>query len=374
MKENKQITDIKINNLWGLYNYHLKLKDDVTILIGKNGTGKSTLLNLLAATVKKKNHEENIDFDDVEISFSDGHKIKVNKTSFSFEKSTNSSKIDERNLNSLLKMINDLRDDIENKIYKNPDIQISNKKIDIDENIGFNKKENDIKNREIPNLIKFSTFDMELKNKQFLNTKDSENEEIKTELDLILYKLINDFKLYQLKIKNILEEENKSIEDEIKKLSSSSSSSDKELSLLKELVNKKENRKESIYENILNFKEILSNLFQDTNKSIDIDENNSIVFRIKDKKILPYNLSSGEKQILSILLTVLLTEENFCYLIMDEPEISLHVEWQSEFIDNLKKLNKNMQIIIATHSPAIVTKGWKNNIIKMKDVVSLNEY
>ena len=75
------------------------------------------------------------------------------------------------------------------------------------------------------------------------------------------------------------------------------------------------------------------------------------------------------KQMLVILLQVLLTENKFCLLLMDEPEISLHVQWQNQLIDNLRKLNSNMQIIISTHSPAIVSKGWKDKVIEMKNFI-----
>ena len=44
--------------------------------------------------------------------------------------------------------------------------------------------------------------------------------------------------------------------------------------------------------------------------------------------LYPYQLSSGEKQILVILLTVLVQDKRHGVLFMDEPEISLHVEWQ----------------------------------------------
>ncbi|PHO13764.1 ABC transporter ATP-binding protein, partial [Malaciobacter marinus] len=142
----------------------------------------------------------------------------------------------------------------------------------------------------------------------------------------------------------------------------------KELNLLKELVEEKRKKREEIFYYKEKFKNIIHNLFKDTNKEVFIDENNSINFKIDEENtITPYDLSSGEKQMLSILLRVLLTENKFCILMMDEPEMSLHVEWQNSMISNLRDLNSNMQIIISTHSPAIVTKGWKDKIIKIQD-------
>ena len=62
-------------------------------------------------------------------------------------------------------------------------------------------------------------------------------------------------------------------------------------------------------------------------------------------------LSSGEKQILLILTTVFLQEEKPNVLLMDEPEISLHIGWQDKLIEKLRLLNPQCQLILTTHSP-----------------------
>ena len=94
--------------------------------------------------------------------------------------------------------------------------------------------ENDM--RKLLELIKISTFDMEFKNKQ--NIKNNGSENISTELDLILYDLINDFKLYQLKLKNLVEKESDIIGYNIKNLSDETS----DLLMLKKLVQEKEKK------------------------------------------------------------------------------------------------------------------------------------
>ena len=82
----------------------------------------------------------------------------------------------------------------------------------------------------------------------------------------------------------------------------------------------------------------------------------------------PYLLSSGEKQMLVILLTVLV-EDNCPYvLFMDEPEVSLHVEWQKQLIDLIMELNPNVQIILTTHSPAVIMNGWLDNVTEVSDI------
>ena len=52
--------------------------------------------------------------------------------------------------------------------------------------------------------------------------------------------------------------------------------------------------------------------------------------------------SSGEKQMLVILLTVLVRNEEHCVLFMDEPEASLHIEWQQKLIGMIRGLNPNV--------------------------------
>lgn len=83
---------------------------------------------------------------------------------------------------------------------------------------------------------------------------------------------------------------------------------------------------------------------------------------------MPYQLSSGEKQILVILLTVLVEDNNPYVLFMDEPEVSLHVEWQKQLIDLIMELNPNVQIILTTHSPAVIMNGWLDSVTEVSDI------
>ena len=54
----------------------------------------------------------------------------------------------------------------------------------------------------------------------------------------------------------------------------------------------------------------------------------------------------------------------FRSVLIDEPEISLHIEWQQGFIDDLFRILelKNLNFIIATHSPYIVDAHYLNQI------------
>ena len=86
------------------------------------------------------------------------------------------------------------------------------------------------------------------------------------------------------------------------------------------------------------------------------------------EQLSPYQLSSGEKQMLAILLTVLIEDQQPYVLFMDEPEVSLHVDWQQKLIDMILQLNPNVQIILTTHSPAVIMNGWMDKVTEVTDI------
>lgn len=115
------------------------------------------------------------------------------------------------------------------------------------------------------------------------------------------------------------------------------------------------------------FQDIVDELFSDTGKKI-IRTANELQFTQIGEILLPYRLSSGEKQILIILLTVLVEDDLPYVLFMDEPEVSLHLEWQKRLVDLCLELNPNVQIILTTHSPAIVMNGWVDSVTEVSDI------
>ena len=116
------------------------------------------------------------------------------------------------------------------------------------------------------------------------------------------------------------------------------------------------------------FLEILNQLFSETGKQINKNKN-QIEFLLGEKEISAYQLSSGEKQLLIILLTSLIQDNKPAILFMDEPEISLHMDWQEKLIKYIRELNPNAQLIIATHSPAIIMDGWLDRISELSDLI-----
>ena len=104
------------------------------------------------------------------------------------------------------------------------------------------------------------------------------------------------------------------------------------------------------------FQDMVDDLFSETGKKI-VRTENEIRFS-----------QSGEKQMLAILLTVLVEDAQPYVLFMDEPEVSLHIEWQKRLIDLIVELNPNVQIILTTHSPAVIMNGWVDSVTEVSDI------
>lgn len=115
------------------------------------------------------------------------------------------------------------------------------------------------------------------------------------------------------------------------------------------------------------FLDIVDELFAETGKKID-RQSNELSFLQYDEKLSPYLLSSGEKQMLLILLTVLTEDQKPYVLFMDEPEASLHFEWQKNLISLVRELNPNAQVILTTHSPALIMDGWEHAVTEVGDI------
>ena len=117
------------------------------------------------------------------------------------------------------------------------------------------------------------------------------------------------------------------------------------------------------------FQDLIDDLFKDTGKKI-VRTENEIRFSQIGETLVPYQLSSGEKQMLVILLTVLVEDQHPYVLFMDEPEVSLHVDWQERLIDIILQMNPNVQIILTTHSPAVIMNGWMDRVTEVSDITT----
>ena len=114
--------------------------------------------------------------------------------------------------------------------------------------------------------------------------------------------------------------------------------------------------------------EIVNSMFAETGKTISISKDSELVFNQVGTTLKIDDLSSGERQLLLLLVSVFLQDNQPSILLADEPEVSLHISWQQVLIDNLRRLNPNCQLIIATHSPSIISRGWGDKVVQMTSI------
>ncbi|WP_218395709.1 AAA family ATPase [Alteromonas lipotrueae] len=118
--------------------------------------------------------------------------------------------------------------------------------------------------------------------------------------------------------------------------------------------NKSIDKRKIIFEPRDTFLKIINSMMQ--RKEFSINSQNELQITTQSGKNLPiHRLSSGEKQLLIVLGEALLQEKQPWVYIADEPELSLHVRWQESLVENLRAINPNSQIIFATHSPDVVS-------------------
>jgi predicted ATPase len=107
-----------------------------------------------------------------------------------------------------------------------------------------------------------------------------------------------------------------------------------------------------------------------TRKTYHVNEQNELISVITDsnQKLPLTELSSGEKQLLILFGEGLLQQNDEWIYIADEPELSLHVNWQTQLIDDLRSINPHAQMLVATHSPDIVS-SYSSRIFDMQKVL-----
>lgn len=132
-------------------------------------------------------------------------------------------------------------------------------------------------------------------------------------------------------------------------------------------ADKTENSKKRAMKPIEDFLNTVNMFIGDgNNKEIFIDVDGTVLLKTPSKKISIHDLSSGEKQIITFFAYLIfgLPNTNQSIFIVDEPELSLHLNWQRKFVDSIMSINKNVQLIFATHSPEMIGKH-RNKAFKL---------
>jgi len=112
---------------------------------------------------------------------------------------------------------------------------------------------------------------------------------------------------------------------------------------------------QSIYDKFRLFADILNKRNEITHKVVDFSSA-GISFSVDGELLDLNNLSSGEMNDFIMFYQLIFKTENGGLVLIDEPEVSLHIEWQEEYLDRLLEICRisNLQALVATHSPSII--------------------
>jgi predicted ATP-binding protein involved in virulence len=224
------------------------------------------------------------------------------------------------------------------------------------------------------NFLEFDLNDLpselNLKEKYILLEKQSEIEESLKKIGFLDAELSTKLKLFFEKIKVLFEGE-KNVEDRGLTIEwlLNKSQIDKLFNILK-IIDEYNVKADKTFEPINKFLGIINSFFKDTQKKLFIDEVGRLfISKPSGRNLTVDELSSGERQLVILFANVIFNKyknkNNSEILIIDEPEISLHIRWQEKFIDSLFEASNNTQFIIATHSPDIIG-DYKFNSVRMQ--------
>lgn len=142
------------------------------------------------------------------------------------------------------------------------------------------------------------------------------------------------------------------------------------MSLRMSMIDSPENKQVELRARIADFQNAVNSLFALTHKRIEIEGSKFSVVT-DNGKLLVGALSSGEMQILLILLRVFLLNGRETVVLIDEPENSLDIDWQFDLVNLLVRLNPNAQFFITTHSPALFGDGWGDKVWYMEQITKM---
>ncbi|MBN1067555.1 hypothetical protein DVW02_06055 [Clostridium botulinum] len=303
-----KIKSIYIKNIKALKDFKIDFNNNVNVLIGENGLGKTTILETIYNLITA-----NQNF--VEDEGSDGCNLRILFT------------------NEELDFINRHRNRLNKVLFKSEDkIQIDKHGINQDMNLkkGF-AKSNIIKEKWFRKIVYLPTGVNFKKHK----VETAKKIGISTEIGVIL------------------------------------NSDEMSLNLKEYLVNihYKDLEDMSIGEipyRIQRFKKLYNSFFEE--KEFLGVKDFEPLFKVKATGEIHSadELSAGEKQIFFRGGSLLQMDLNDSIILIDEPELSLHPEWQQKILEFYKGIGKNNQIIIATHSPHIVSSCKKEEVIVLE--------
>lgn len=338
-----------IKSLFGLYTYDLKLantpEDTIRFITGPNGYGKTTILNILNAlyTYDIKALSE-IHFDSIALTYDDGTVIDVRQNRVFSEESENQ---DERQcLNTEL--------DITFYSGKGKGKMFS---------LEWNSNEGE-SGQELGNLglsLFFSSYPVYyIQDKRMYKAK---------RMPTVAADAESFAQLLRDKQNEILTNDNKETqagEPDAEKLQGYVEVLRECRIISEDLDRKIIDRYVSSHKDFIERLSVFINIIRKSafaNKRLQIDPRYGYRFIALDEDgtiLSADKLSSGEQQILILAYELLFEAADDSIVLIDEPELSFHLAWQGDFLDNLRWITdlRPIQCIVATHSPQIFKSDW----------------
>ena len=325
------IKSIKIKNLFNEKQIHWELQK-INVLVGKNGLGKSTILRLINSAVTRK-HCDALDLcEEIVLEFDNERKCVARKNN----------EIDPDFVKLFLKKVtssSDFSKSIEDSISKNP----KSKKL----------SPNDLEK------IKLEIFE------KINETAVNFSKETDINRNILRYDFESSVKKMNVELISTINMSANSINNVTTSSGNKTTFLDLEIDNEIKRLNKNSKIKNSMQKKLV---DSLNNLFEETNKKTSFIDDELKITLTSGRKIDYRSLSSGERQVIFIFLKIINGSVDKSLILMDEPEISLHLSWQEKLLTEITKVNSLSQIIIVTHSPAMVMNGWLDSFVDIKNI------
>ncbi|PSS47577.1 hypothetical protein C6560_16765 [Enterobacter sp. FS01] len=388
-----KIDAIFIEKMWGYKNVHLQLNESINFLIGVNGSGKTTIINIISNALSVDVGQLlAMPFSELAILFTKGEMIRVEKTSktnvkfsinyegdvftFNLEDDEYNYVMDQRidEAKSMISKFSSIdflplsrtrRREYEHDPFSDSPSDPVNNKLDIIKNelVGrfsrhskiYNKIasnfQRDIFNKllEVPGIDELKFFnDYSNLDREEASLREISNFMSPQKEGSSNKRLENYFQKLRGVMSSIERKENNLSVSDLGIMFNAWRTS----SLIADYENLKK-KKDDIFRTQNEFFEVFK-LFFPKDKEIILSSQNQLVMKAKNGHISLNELSSGEKQMIILLGQIYLSESKPILYIADEPEISLHVKWQDKIVDALITINPNAQFLLATHSPDVI--------------------
>ena len=109
------------------------------------------------------------------------------------------------------------------------------------------------------------------------------------------------------------------------------------------------------------------------NKEIIVDKERGLLVKVKNSCVFLEleKLSSGEQNLIILYYDLIFKYPKGALILIDEPEISLHIAWQKRFVSEIKSIIKfrDLHVMIATHSPNLISRYWSLTHELDKDII-----